>query len=207
MKEYLRRFTKLNWKIIVLFAIAIFYAGLFVISIRDSESPIHYGGDYLAFWSAGKIADEQGFSEIYDLETLRKVQSLELKLKGFIGESDTSSFITLPAPYLSFFILPFGLLSRINVESSYWVWVVLNLFIVIGYLIFFIRKTRLQENGLPLNFYQLTLVLASFPLFDNLINGQLNMFLMVCTGEFVRNALRKKPVLSEIGRASCRERV
>lgn len=198
MKEYLRRFTKLNWKIIVLFAIAIFYAGLFVISIRDSESPIHYGGDYLAFWSAGKIADEQGFSEIYDLETLRKVQSLELKLKGFIGESDTSSFITLPAPYLSFFILPFGLLSRINVESSYWVWVVLNLFIVIGYLIFFIRKTRLQENGLSLNFYLLTLVLASFPLFDNLINGQLNVFLMVCTGEFVRNALRKKPVLSGV---------
>lgn len=94
-ERILTTFHEIKRKIIVLFAIAIFYAGLFVISIRDSESPIHYGGDYLAFWSAGKIADEQGFSEIYDLETLRKVQSLELKLKGFIGESDTSSFITL----------------------------------------------------------------------------------------------------------------
>lgn len=198
MKDFLQRLTRLNWKLIIVFAVAIFYAGLFVIEVRDGKSPIHYGGDYLAFWSAGKLADDQGYTEIYNLEKLRDVQSETLKIKGFLTESDSLSFFTLPAPYLSFFLLPFGLLSRMDVSSSYWVWVILNLLVVIGYLIFFILKSRLQENGLSSNFYLLALVLVSFPLFDNLINGQLNAFLMVCTGEFVRNTLCKKPVLSGV---------
>ncbi len=47
MKDFLQRLTRMNWKLIAAFAIAIFYAGLFVIAIRDSQLPIHYGGDYL----------------------------------------------------------------------------------------------------------------------------------------------------------------
>jgi hypothetical protein len=35
---------------------------MIIISIKDPMSPIHYGGDYLAFWSAGKVANEYGYS-------------------------------------------------------------------------------------------------------------------------------------------------
>ena len=62
---------------------------------------LKYGGDYLAFWSAGKVADEKGYSEIYNLENLKSVQMQALSKLGFLQKS------ILPAPY--FFRLSYTL--------------------------------------------------------------------------------------------------
>ena len=160
----------MNWKAILLFTIACFYVGLIVIWERDSGSPIKYGGDYLAFWSAGKIADEKGYSEIYNLENLKSVQTQALNNLGFSQES------ILPAPYFSVFLIPFQLLSRVELQYSYWIWTLINLLVLIGYMVFFFRKISPGRGVTLFGLSLLTLLLLSFPVFDNLANGQLNIF-------------------------------
>ena len=185
-------FRSINWKAILLFTIACFYVGLIVIWERDSGSPIKYGGDYLAFWSAGKVADEKGYSEIYNLENLKSVQMQALNKLGFLQKS------ILPAPYLSVFLVPFQLLSRVELQLSYWIWTLFNLLVLIGYLVFFFRNTSPGKSVSLPDWGLLLLLLLSFPVFDNLANGQLNIFLMICTGEFIRNSLNNKTFLSGV---------
>ena len=62
-------------KNLLLIAIFALYLSLFGSWIREGGFPLSYGTDYLAFWSIGKIADEKGYSEIYDLDNLEYANS------------------------------------------------------------------------------------------------------------------------------------
>jgi len=104
----------------------------------------------------------------------------------------------MPAPIFSFFVLPFQLLSRVNLKQSYWIWNIFNLAVLIGYLIFFIRKTHPVNSPLSSNKRMLFLMLLSFPVFVSLTEGQVEVFLVVCTGEFIQYALNKKSLPSGI---------
>jgi len=185
-------FTFEHWKNLILFAIICFYIGNFVISFGYGAP----GLDYLAFWSAGRIADEKGYSEIYNPNNLRSIQIQELKELGFLDKTDDLLFSPNPAPYFSFFILPFQLLSRVILINSFWIWTILNLIILIGYLVFFLQKTRRESCATIFGTNLLILVLISWPVFSNISNGQVNVFLLVCAGEFIRYAVSKKPFLS-----------
>ena len=155
-----------------------------------------YGVDYLAFWSVGKIADEKGFAEIYDIENIRATQIQVLEDQGMLTKGGEADISPIPAPFFSFFVLPFQLLSRVEPKQSYWIWTGINLAVLIGYLIFFIRKT-LPENT-PSFFARrvFILMLLSFPVVVNLTEGQVEVFLMVCLGEFIRCAQNKNPLSS-----------
>lgn len=185
-------FKGMNWKAILLFSIALFYVCLIVIWLQEKNSPLHYGGDYLAFWSAGRIADEKGFSQIYDLQALKDNQTQALVQLGILR----GQFVLTPnpAPYFPMFIVPFKYLSRINIQESFWTWTVLNLLFMIGYLFFFIKKVILTKKAI--NYSTVILVSFSFAVFDNFVNGQLNVFLLIFVGEFIRNAISGKLFLS-----------
>lgn len=195
-KVFFSNLKALKWKNLLLFAIACFYIGLVVVWVGERDSPIQYGGDFLGYWSVGKIADEKGYSEIHDIDNLRIVETQELKALGFLGNTSDSSLSPPTAHYLSFYIVPFQLLSKLELKTSFWVWTLFNLAILIGYLVFYLRKVLpgnvVTNSGLSLLF----LVLVSFPVFNNLVNGQVNIFLLVCVGEMIRNAVKKKPLLS-----------
>ena len=190
-------FSKLtfeNWKNLILVALVCFYL-VYLIGFIGFGS---FGGDYLAFWVVGKIADEKGYSQIYDLNNLRSVEIRELGNLRLITKIDVSSITTNPVPYFSFFVIPFHLLSRVNIVHSYWIWTFLNLIILIGYLIFFLQKIH-PEIGTTVNYLNLLiLMLISFPVFSNIILGQVEVLLVVFAGEFIRYAVTKKPVLSGI---------
>jgi len=125
-----------NWKNLLLFVIICFFSiYLFLTFIYGSV-----GDDYLAFWSAGKIADLKGYSEIYNLTELRSVQRQVRIESGGMAKTDDLPFSPTPVPYFSFFILPFQFLSRISVMAGYRIWTFLNLALLMGYLIFFLRR-------------------------------------------------------------------
>lgn len=155
------------------------------------------GDDYLGYWSVGKIADQKGFSEIYNLENLRLTQLTALDGLGY-GIADDITYLPMPVPYLSFFLLPLKYLSRIGLVSSYQIWTFLNLVILIGYLAFFIRKTKIRGNSKIFNLKLIILMLISWPVLFNIICGQVEVFLLVCAGEFIRYSVAKKPLLSGI---------
>ena len=197
-KEPVINFKFINWKSSLLAAIVFFYLLLFGLWISEGDFPAKYGVDYTAFWSIGKIADEKGYSQIYDLNNLRTVQIQERQTLGLPVNTDTHSYSPIPAPFFAFFVPPFQLLSRINPLSGYWIWTLFNLVFLILYLVFFINKifpaSSTQINGLKV----LVLMLISFPVFINMITGQVEVLLLICAGEFLRNALRNKPILSGI---------
>ena len=193
-KALFSNFTFENRKNLILVALICFYfvyfAGAFVYD--------NFGEDYLAFWSVGKIADKKGYSEIYDLNALKSVQTQERFVLGLVERIDDPSIPLFPVPYFSIFVVPFQLLSRVDLVDGYWIWTILNLIILIGYLIFFLRKTNPGSGTTISGLNLLILFLISFPVLSNIINGQVEVFLLVCAGEFIRYAIGKKPVLSGI---------
>ncbi|MCD6577550.1 MAG: DUF2029 domain-containing protein [Anaerolineaceae bacterium] len=189
-------FKHINWKIPILVVIVCFNLIGIIFWVVNGGFLSIYGGDYFAYWSAGKIADQKGYSEIYDLNNLRSVQTQELDSLGVLLKTDDSPYPVLPAAYFSFFILPFQILSKIDLVNGYWLWTVLNLIILIGYLVFFMRRI-LPESGTIVNGLKLLIpILISYPVFHNFIFGQVNVLLLVCTGEFIRNVVNKKSILS-----------
>ena len=189
-------FKYINWKIPILIVTAFIYLLLIYSLVVNGSYFSNYGRDYFAYWSAGIIADQKGYSEIYDLNNLRSVQTQELKSLGVSAKTYDSSTRILPVAYFSFFVLPFQILSRIDLVYGYWLWTILNLIILIGYLVFFLRRI-LPESGAIENVLKLLIpILISYPVFINIIMGQAEVLLLVCAGEFIRNAFRKKSILS-----------
>ena len=189
-------YRRINWKILI-FIISASISIILIIYVFIYGSFLStYGVDYFAYWSTGKIADQKGYSEIYDLNYLRSVQTQELESLGVLSITDDSSTWIITAAYLSFFILPFQFLSKIDLVYGYWLWTILNLIILVGYLVFFMRRI-LPESGSIVNGLKLLIpILISYPVFINIIMGQAEVLLLVCAGEFIRNAFRKKSILS-----------
>lgn len=197
-KEPAINFKFINWKGLLLAAIVLFYFLLFGLWISEGDFPAKYGVDYTAFWSIGKIADEKGYSQIYDLNNLRIVQIQERQTLGLPVNTDISSYSPIPAPFFAFFVPPFQLLSRIDPLSGYWIWTLFNLALLILYLVFFINKIFPASGTKGIGLNVLILMLISFPVFFNIITGQVEVLLLICAGEFLRNSLRKKPILSGV---------
>ncbi len=162
----------------------------------EGRFPVEYGEDYLAFWSAGKIADEESFAQIYDFDNLRSIQTRELNRLGYLVQVDDSGFSPIPAPILPLFIAPFQLLSRIPSDIGYWIWTILNFSLLVGYLIFFLRKVDPEIKSLASSKKIIPFMVLFFPVINNLVEGQVNVLLMVCVGEFIRFVISKNPVLS-----------
>jgi hypothetical protein len=179
--------TRINWKMVILFSVITLYLVLMGVWFSSKDA---YGNDYLAFWGAGKLASEKGYAAVYDLSSLNKIQVQELRR---VSGNSQLTILTLPAALFSVFILPFQILSRLNLEVSYWVWTLLNLAALILYLIFFRRKLSADKKSAV---YDLLLLLCAFPVLDNFANGQVEVFLLICVGEFIRNAVEDKPLLS-----------
>ena len=191
-------FKQIDWKIPLLVCIVCFYLAILGNGILKGNKFVQYRGDYLAFWSVGKIANEKGFSEIYNLNYLQSVQSEGVKSLGFIENIDGPANPILPVPYFSFFVVPFQLLAKVSLLFGYWLWTFSNLIVLIGYLAFFFRKTNPVSVTRIASLYLLSIVMISYPVFVNFLNAQVEVFLVVCAGEFIRCAVGKKPLLSGI---------
>jgi len=184
-----------NFKDLILI-VAIFLNLILIIIKFNGSFYSYYGADYLAYWSAGKIADQKGYSEIYDLNNLRSVQTQELRSLNLLEKTGDSSTPILPVAYFSFFILPFQILSKFELICSYWVWTILNLIILVCYLVYFLRSMITESGAVNNGLKLLIVIMISYPVLVNFIIGQVEVLLVVCAGEFIRNAIRKKTILS-----------
>lgn len=185
-----------GWRNLLYFGIICFYFIVFLFLLNGFVTNDFVGNDYLQYWIAGKIADEKGYSEIYNLSELRIVQQQIIAGSGDIENKNEALLPPLPLGYFSVFIIPFQFLSKFSVESGYIIWTILNLAVLIGYLIFFLRKISLgNETKIP-DLKLLIPFLISYAVFFNFTCGQVEVFVLICAGEFIRQAVNKKPILS-----------
>jgi hypothetical protein len=174
--------TGFQWQNIALLTLIIFYLTQFSLDLFVWKIMFgNLGGDYSAYWSAAKIANESGYAHIYDLDRLAKIQRPL--------SPPELPFGVRPVAYLPIFLVPFQLFGLMNPYVGYWIWTLLNLIISIYYLRFFIQHT----TGQSIKNRLLMMLLLSLPFFTNLFFGQINIWLTICIGEHLRAALAGKP--------------
>jgi hypothetical protein len=172
---------------LALFAVIIYFLLQFSLALYANNLFNTIGSDYLSFWSVGHIANTEGYGYVYDLPLLSKVQ------KPFHEEFPTDRvYAPIPAPLFAVFILPLRLIALLNPAIGFGLWTILNLAGLIVYLRFFIKDLAPGfAYTRPMIF-----LLISLPVFQTLFWGQINVWLVICLGEFMRLSTHKKDIRS-----------
>ncbi|MCS7286494.1 MAG: DUF2029 domain-containing protein, partial [Anaerolineae bacterium] len=165
---------------LILAAIASFYLAIIAYFLYASVPLAPVGADYIIFWSAGYVANFMGYDRIYDLDLLTKVQV------AFVPVLKDLDF-PLIFFYLPAFVLPFQAFALLPPVLSFLLWSLLNFLALVLYLAFFARKASASEKGL------LVMLLLSLPVFYNFFWGQVNVWLVICVGEFMRALWEDRP--------------
>ncbi|MPM79305.1 hypothetical protein SDC9_126338 [bioreactor metagenome] len=176
--------------ILICFYILIFYD----LSIQGTI----YANDFLAFWSTGRVAYSNGFNQIYNLETIKGIQTRTLIDLMLLNPKNLSSFQVFPFPVLAVFIAPFTLFKQFDLKTAFWIFTGANFLFCCGYLAFFSKQIKIIFPFVKQIDGPLFLFISVFPIFNCLINGQIDLFLMVCVGEWIRNSLLDRPVLGGV---------
>lgn len=142
------------------------------------------GLDFRLFWSAGYAANHYGMERIYDFHFLSKVQKSVFFAEGGIS----NNFTAYPVYFLPIFILPFQLLALLELRISFLLWTFGGLIIYYLYLGHFYYYFSHQKMPLRRMIY----CFLFYPLVETIITGQVNIWLMVCIGEFLRSIYDQK---------------
>jgi hypothetical protein len=173
-----------RWVNLGLAGLLLFYVLQILLDVLWGNTCGHLGTDFCAFWSAGKAANAYGYARVYDLALLSRIQ-----LANFPAFGDPAAFAVSPFAYLPIFVLPFQLLAVLPPGAAFWLWTALNAIAFWAYLAFLYRK--LLGSRLPTRLF--ILLALSLPAYWNLLDGQVNVWLMIFLGEFLRHALAGQP--------------
>lgn len=165
-------------------AIAIFYLTYLLWALATSGLLAGVGGDYLGFWSAGVVANTYGYAQVYDLKVMKSIEETVVPLL----HDPSLTFVPMPAPFLPVFLLPFQLLALLDARVSLGVWTIVQVVLLVWYLRFFVKRT-----GDPRRKSFLPAAMFSFPVFATLFEGQVNVLLIICVGEFLRAMMNNRP--------------
>lgn len=180
-------------RIIVITGIAsllISYAGIWINLINDRAE--RTGADFIHFYSAGRIAQARGASQVYNLELQQDI------------EEEQVGFTLAPGQVLPFNHLPFiiPLLQTVMTENyvlSFHRW---NLIMIVLYgLAIGICSWILHQSGIDRKSIGLSAIggFLFLPLFFSIMNGQDNALVFLGTAIWVYGLFSKKFLLAGIG--------
>ncbi|MBN1618870.1 DUF2029 domain-containing protein [Candidatus Dojkabacteria bacterium] len=182
-------FQSVSLKNVAYGLLIIFMSFLYLFNTIERIKKQEFGLDYLAFWSTGKIAEQYGFSRIYDPILLNAVQVDQLSMMGYSIEN----YQYIPVPYPSVFITPFALLSKLDFYVSYCIWIITNWAMLFVYLLFFTRQILKGKQFTISLLFPLLSIILSYPTLFNFVWGQMEVILVVVIGEFIRSGIKNKP--------------
>ena len=174
-----------KWINLAVAGLLTYYAAQVILNILWGNLFGDLGIDFGSFWSAGHLANQFGYSSVYNIELMGQTQRQLLPERALA----ISGLGVIPTPYLPVFLLPFQLLALLPPAPAAALWMALNLAGSILYL----RRFSRRLAGRPLEFRLLLLVMASAPIFLNIFTGQVNLWLMICVGEFLLARRSGKP--------------
>lgn len=173
-----RRWLDICW--VVLMAFFLFY-GLNL--YRSGWLCAYMGTDFRGYYASAQIAWQRGFSAVYD-------QDIQSEYQAALLHRCPEPAVSQPVPrvftpYLPVFIVFFLPLVLFDFSAGYLTWVVLNLAVLVIYLLHFS-----QALGERINHFQLIQWIICVPMISNLFLGQMNVWLVICVGEFFLFMLR-----------------
>jgi len=161
-------------------ALAIIYSSLWIKTIRDPEEP--KAADFIHFYAAGRIAQEHGYTSIYDLKLQRVVQN---QVKGI----DTD--LILIYNHLPYFVPVLAWIVDDNYAASFsrWVLILLCVYLVATY---YLIQSLYKDEPLSTRLLLAGGALTFMPLFISLWQGQDTGFLFLglvlwCVGLLKKN--------------------
>ncbi|HEY5982071.1 MAG TPA: glycosyltransferase family 87 protein [Anaerolineales bacterium] len=173
-----------TWLNLALASLGLFYALYLGWQTIQHMMCSQIGVDYCDYLAAATAANDYGYARIYDLQFLERAQHHMLTTAGLLAPIPV-----LPYRYLPVFVLPFQLLSGLSPEIGFWIWTAVNVLALLVYLQFFLHRLHLDPAPVRL----LLLLFACLPVFMNLLTGQVNVWLVISIGEFMRALLNRKP--------------
>ena len=180
----LQNMTSREWLNLALAGLMLFYVIYMIWQTGLRMMCGQIGVDYCEYVSAGRVANTYGYAGMYDLQLLEQVQ------RSFLSAAGNSSPIpVLPFLYLPVFVLPFQLLSHLRPESGFWIFTAVNITVLFVYLHFFIQSLQLPPGPIRL----MLMIFACLPVYMNIFDGQMDIWLAICVGEFMRAFLGKRP--------------
>lgn len=172
-------FDRLWW---ILFFLALVIGLGYLLS---SKYCAYLGTDFRGYYASAQIALKQGFSQVYDPLLQADAQS---KLIHQCPDSSSSPpLLTVSMPYLPVFVLLFLPLPLLEFTTSFYVWSIVNLVLLLIYLLRFANKLGLHPRITPLMQW-----IVCLPVLANLALGQVNVFLVICLGEFILKSLQRQ---------------
>jgi hypothetical protein len=133
--------------------------------------------DFRGYYASAQIAWQHGFARVYHQPTQDEFQA-KLPLRcpdGSLAEPP----LRVTMPYLPAFVILLLPLPAVEFSSSYWIWALFNLAGLALYSWRFCHALAGTVSGLRLFQW-----LICLPLLATLSLGQMNVFLVICLGEF-----------------------
>jgi hypothetical protein len=131
------------------------------------------GADFISFYTAGQIVQQNGFSHVYDLQLQKSVQE---KIVGF----NIATAQTLPFNHIPFIIPLLALVALPNYIVSFVIWdlILISVYIIGFYFLF---------KSLPSSIRSPAVVIGTslfYPVFISIVNGQDTAFLILAFTAF-----------------------
>jgi hypothetical protein len=136
------------------------------------------GTDFRGYYAAAQIARQRDFAEVYNQHTQEQYQAA-LAYRCPDG-SQAPPLLSVSMPYLPVFVLVYLPLTYLDLTSAYIIWTITNLAALYFYLG---RFTSIL--GKRASFMRTLQWCLCLPVFSNLVLGQMNVFPMICLGEWV----------------------
>lgn len=178
--------SKTAWQNIALVAMGAFFIIHFLFPLATNDMCDGIGADYCVYWTAGRIINDAGYAEIYDLDTLTRYE--QKTMPAYYAED--GSFHIAAFMYLPIFAIPFQFLSLLDLRFSFILWNLIVLLCFAVYLQFFAKKV----SGRPLPTRIFLMVFFSLPILINTYYGQVSIWMAIFVGEFIRAMLDEKPL-------------
>lgn len=167
-----RRWLDILWLVLMGF-ILVYGLNLY----RSGWLCAYMGTDFRGYYASAQIARQQGFAAVYDPQVQAEYQAALPHRCPDPAYPQPMPRVSMP--YLSLFVPLFIPLTVLDFTASYFFWVVFNLAALGIYLLRFMRAL-----GERVRAFELLQWVICLPVISNLFLGQMNVWLVICIGEF-----------------------
>jgi hypothetical protein len=170
-----------------LLSLALIYIVLWISMIHDPKQ--RTGSDFIGFYSFGRIAQTQGFENIYNVKAQENIE------EAVVGFQVIPEFYT----HVPFIAVLADLIVDSNYINSFVRWAIVLLFLNAASSYLLLQPLRERDFGKEETFILFAGIFLFFPAFSAFMNGQDDAILLLGLAFWLWGMLSEKPFLAGLG--------